>query len=153
MLSPGLISAMAANPAIEHSLEKPLTSQIAQSGSLSGSWRLVNMTLSEPTPMIPLPTTELTADFSDGRISGSGGCNRFMGSYQTQGEQLSVSPLASTFKACESPILDQETRYLMALQGAQQYEIDNQGQLIISYQTEQESGILRFAAQEVRGLW
>lgn len=75
-----------------------------------------------------------------------------MGGYQTQGEQLSIGPLASTFMACEEPIANQEFKYLNALQAAQRYEVD-QGQLTIFYQTEQESGVLRFTAQAVPGLW
>jgi heat shock protein HslJ len=132
--------------------EKPL--QTAASASLMGNWRLVNMTVpTSPMPMLPLQTPELTAEFSDGRISGSGGCNRFNGGYQTQGEQLSIDPLASTFKACEQPIMEQETRYLKALQAAQRYEIDDQGHLSIFYGTEQSTGVLRFATQTTRALW
>lgn len=131
--------------------EKTQPWQMAQSSSLTGSWRLANMTESSaPTPM--LPSQELTADFSGDRITGSGGCNRFMGGYQTQGEQLRIGPLASTFMACEEPIANQEFKYLNALQAAQRYEVD-QGQLTIFYQTEQESGVLRFTAQAVPGLW
>jgi len=126
---------------------------MAQTSSIAGSWRLVNMTESSaPTPMVPSADTELTADFTTDRVSGSGGCNRFMGGYQTQGDQLSIDPLASTRMACEEPILNQEMKYLMALEGAQRYEVTDQG-LQIYYQTEQESGVLRFVSQTVRGLW
>jgi heat shock protein HslJ len=97
--------------------------------------------------MVPPQTTELTADFSGDRISGSGGCNRFTGGFKTQGQQLSIGPLASTFMACEESVMTQETRYLTALQGAQRYEIDDQKQLTIVYQTEKTSGVLRFMAQ------
>lgn len=145
---------VATNPVLAQQSIKTSFLLVAQSPSIQGSWRLVNMTESAlPTPMVPDQTTALTADFSDGRIWGSGGCNRFMGDYQIEGEQLNIGPLASTFMACESTIMDQETRYLKALQGAQRYEVDNQDQLAIFYQTEETSGVLRFAAQNVRGLW
>lgn len=144
---------MAANPVMaKHSSSENLL--MAQASALTGSWRLVNMTESSaPTPMLPSPDTELTAEFADSRLSGSGGCNRFMGGYRTEGDQLSIEPLASTFKACEEPVMSQETRYLTALQGAQRYEVDNQGYLAIFYQTEQESGVLRFTSQTVQALW
>ena len=103
--------------------------------------------------MVVPQANELTAEFAENRISGAGGCNRFMGGYKTEGEQLSVEPLASTFKACESGLMTQEARYLKALQAAQRYEVDRQGQLCIFYKTEQETGVLRFASQNVRGLW
>ena len=128
--------------------------QMAQTSSITGNWRLVNMTESStPTPMVPPQDTELTADFADGRLSGSGGCNRFMGGYQTQADQLSIEPLASTFMACEEPVMTQETKYLAALQGAQRYEVNDQGELQIFYQTEQGSGTLRFVSQTVPALW
>lgn len=117
---------------------------MAQSSSaLTGSWRLVDV--GDPTSPTVMPqTTELTAEFADGRISGSGGCNRFMGGYLAQDAQLSISELASTFMACEEPVMQQEARYLAALQGAQQYEIDDQGLLTIFYETDQELGVLHF---------
>lgn len=148
-----LVNATAATSVLaQPALEKTLPLQMAQSSSLAGNWRLVSMTESSaPTPM--LPSTELTADFADDRVSGSGGCNRFMGGYQTQGEQLTIDTLASTSKACEESVMNQEFKYLTALQGAQRYEVDDQSQLVIFYQTEQESGMLRFTAQNVRGLW
>ncbi len=148
----GANPAMANPAAAPHSWQNPQPFYMAQSSSLSGSWRLANMTSANlPTPM--LPVGELTVEFSGDQIGGSGGCNRFMGGYKVQGEQITIGPLASTFKACEQDVMTQETKYLAALQGAQRYEIDDQGNLTISYQTEQGSGVLRFTAQTVRGLW
>lgn len=150
-LSIGLLSSMAINPGIASPLSENLL--MAQTTSITGDWRLVSITESEtPTPMLPPQTTELTASFADDRVSGSGGCNRFMGGYQTEGNQLSIGPLASTFRACEETVLNQEVRYLAALQGVQRYEVDDQG-LALFYETEQGSGVLRFTAQTVRGLW
>ncbi|MFB2839289.1 META domain-containing protein [Floridanema evergladense] len=136
----------------QQTTKKPTSSlQMAQFSPLKGSWRLGNMALLDlPTPMVP--SQELTAEFADGRISGSGGCNRFMGSYEIQGDRLTISQLASTFKACEEPIMNQESKYLKALQGAQRFELDDKG-LTIYYQVEQESGVLRFVSKNVRGLW
>lgn len=148
------IGIMAALPVMAQRPLAEIPLQMAQVPSLTGDWRLVNMTAGNlPTPMVPPQITALTAEFADGRITGSGGCNRFMGGYEAQGEQLTIGPLASTFMACEPPIMDQESRYLTALQGAQRYEVNEQG-LTVFYQTEQGAGVLRFAAaQPVRGLW
>lgn len=141
------------NPAIAQLPPSASPFLMAQVSAITGNWRLVSMTESAlPTPMLPASDIELTAEFAGDRLSGSGGCNRFMGSYQTEGDQLSIAPLASTRMACEETILNQETKYLLALQGAQRYEVNNE-ELQIFYQTEQESGILRFTAQPVRGLW
>jgi heat shock protein HslJ len=152
VLAIGLGSIVVPQPGIASLAAEQL---MAQTSSITGNWRLVSITESAtPTPMVPPQTTELTADFSGDRITGSGGCNRFMGGFATTGEQLSVGPLATTFMACEEVVMNQEMRYLAALQGAQRYEIDDQGQLAIFYQTEQGTGTLRFTlAQAVQGLW
>ena len=40
---------------------------------------------------------------SDGRITGSGGCNRFFGGYTISGNHIKIGPLASTRKGCPGP--------------------------------------------------
>ena len=53
--------------------------------------------------------TELTTLFSDdGSVSGSGGCNRFSGTYAVDGDSLTLSPLASTKMACADHVMAQE---------------------------------------------
>jgi heat shock protein HslJ len=148
----GAVAITAVNPAIaQHHPTRSVPLQMAQSSALAGNWRLANMTSGGlPTPM--LPVGELTADFASGKVSGSGGCNRFNGSYKTTGNQLKIGPLASTFKACEEGIMTQETRYFQALQAAQRYEVNNDG-LQIFYKTDEGTGVLRFVSQTVRGLW
>lgn len=42
----------------------------------------------------------LTLDSASHRVSGSGGCNRLVGSYQVMGDQLRFSPMAGTRMAC-----------------------------------------------------
>lgn len=57
---------------------------------------------------------------ANGRLSGSGGCNRFTGSYRADGKSLSIGPLAATRKACAQPegVMQQEAAYLRALESA-----------------------------------
>lgn len=113
----------------------------------SGNWRLTSMAETAlPTPMVP--SDELTVDFAGDRVSGAGGCNRFMGGYKVKGEQLSIGTLASTRKACEQDKMGQESQYITALQGARRYEINDRGQLSIFYQTQQGSGVLRFTSRD-----
>ncbi len=143
----GILGTAVAHPVLAQQVSptaQPL--HMAQISTLGGNWRLANMTAGN-SPMPMLPSEDLTLEFADGKISGSGGCNRFMGSYETTGQSLSIGPLASTFKACEESIMSQEMGYLQALQAAQRYEISDQG-LTIDYQTEQGSGVLRFLPAE-----
>ncbi|WP_088890379.1 META domain-containing protein [Leptolyngbya ohadii] len=136
-----------AQPQEQNSLLAETPVQMAQTSSLTGSWKLANMTAgNSPMPMLPASDTVPTAEFRDGRIAGSGGCNRFMGGYETEGNQLKIGPLASTFMACQPAVMSQESTYLKALQGAQRYEITDDG-LTIFYETEEGEGVLRFVAQ------
>lgn len=62
--------------------------------------------------------TVVTAEFgTDGRVAGSGGCNRFSGGYTLQGNSLAIGPVASTKMACLEPegVGQQESAYFAAL--------------------------------------
>ncbi len=71
-----------------------------------------------------LRRTEITIAFgTDGHLSGSTGCNRYMGSYTASASDFSTSPLGNTRMMCPPPIGDQERRFLDALQTATAWEI------------------------------
>jgi len=60
----------------------------------------------------------VSAEFGDdGRVTGSGGCNRFSGRYTVDGAALAIGPVAATRKACLAPegVGEQETSYFAAL--------------------------------------
>lgn len=59
----------------------------------------------------------------DGTLSGSGGCNQFSGTYQSQGERTAIGPLVSTKKSCGPQADRQESRYMGALQRATRWEV------------------------------
>lgn len=52
---------------------------------------------------------------ADGAVSGSGGCNRYVGQATLQGDRLIFAPLATTRMACSAALTAQETRYLKVL--------------------------------------
>jgi len=64
-----------------------------------------------------VPGSGITAEFtSDGKISGSSGCNLYAGTYKVDGNNILISsPLASTMMACSQEVMDQETAHLKAL--------------------------------------
>jgi len=65
-----------------------------------------------------LEGTVVTAEFgSDGRVAGSGGCNRFSGPYMLDGTALAIGPVVATRRACLAPegVGEQEAAYLAAL--------------------------------------
>ena len=62
-------------------------------------------------PEMPMPHLQLSAA---GEASGSGGCNRFFGSFELDDDQLAFAALGSTRMACAQG-MDQEQRFLAAL--------------------------------------
>ncbi len=44
----------------------------------------------------------------EGRVVGHGGCNRFTGGYELEGDALTVGPLAATRMACPPPQMERE---------------------------------------------
>ncbi len=81
-----------------------------------------------------IPGSEITADFdideggTTGIISGSGGCNGYNAAI---GENFAIGPIASTAKACEQAVTEQEGGYFDWLSKA--YNYDRAGdQLLIS---------------------
>lgn len=93
--------------------------------ALAGTrWQLVSI---DGNPVLPGSAPTLRFDDA-GQVSGSGGCNSFSGGYSVSGNTLSFDPLASTLMACaDTAMMDQETAYLMALQGASDYTLSESG--------------------------
>jgi heat shock protein HslJ len=73
----------------------------------------------------PLVGTHVTATFSsDGKLSGSSGCNHYSGTYTTRLRRMTIgSQLASTQMACPGPVMAQETAYLKALASVSRYDV------------------------------
>jgi heat shock protein HslJ len=76
-------------------------------------WTLVSLNGADVTGSAPTLTLN-----EDGSLGGSGGCNRYGGSYTLADGKLSVSALFSTMMACAEPIMRQETAFLNALEAA-----------------------------------
>jgi putative lipoprotein len=68
---------------------------------------------------------------ADGKVAGSGGCNRYSGSTALKGAQIEFTPMASTMMACAPALMDQETRYFAALTQADTVTFDRTGALLI----------------------
>jgi len=69
--------------------------------------------------------SSITIQFtSDGKTSGSAGCNRYAGTYTTTGSTLTISsPLAVTRMVCAEDVMNQEAAYLEALAQVKTYTI------------------------------
>ena len=71
--------------------------------------------------------TELTVLFGDnGELSGSAGCNQFIGSFTASGNTIQIGQLGSTMRFCAEPegTMEQEQAFLAALQSAATFRIE-----------------------------
>jgi heat shock protein HslJ len=108
---------------------------------------------SEGTPQVLVANTDLTIQFNQGEVNGSGGCNSFMGRYAVGSNQISMGgPVATTRKACPPGVQDQEDLFIAALRGASGVDVTNQGNLRIAYTNAQGSGVLIFQPPRPAGV-
>ena len=72
-----------------------------------------------------VPDSSITLTFTDDRVSGSAGCNRYMGSYTTTDAELTFPPIALTRRACISRAIgQQEMNYARILSDVSSHRID-----------------------------
>ena len=90
-------------------------------GPLDGTrWRLTEWTLSSLDPV----DFTITAEFADGKISGSSGVNTYRGPYRVgPSSAFSAGPLASTEMAGSEPAMRAEQAYLTLLGQVGSYKV------------------------------
>jgi heat shock protein HslJ len=70
-----------------------------------------------------IDNAQATLSFPEaGKVAGRGSCNRFFGPAQVSGDAVKMGPLGSTRMACPEAVMNQETKYLNALQAAERFE-------------------------------
>jgi heat shock protein HslJ len=79
------------------------------------------------------------------RAAGSGGCNRYFGPVEIEGERMAFGPLAATKRACEPAVMDAEQRFFAALSEAVRFELGRDGVLVL----QGEDGVPRARLVEV----
>jgi len=101
-----------------------------------------------PDPIAPLLGTEWVADDLGGRgvvanlqstlrfdaadkVSGRGGCNRYAGPLTQQDGEVHIGPLAGARIACPPAVMDQEVRFLIALQKVRRIELREGDKLVL----------------------
>ena len=88
---------------------------VVETANLEGNWILKSGVGTQL-----LPNTKITAEFKDGKLNGSGGCNQYFASYtvepldQTSGK-IQIGEIASTQVFCGEEINAQESSYFQAL--------------------------------------
>lgn len=108
--------------------DKEVPSNGVTGTSLVGApWHIVELA-GEPVANGTAPHIEFS---EDGQVSGNASCNRLIGSWQQDGEQLSFAPLATTRMFCEDPAGSQENRLLALLDRVVRLQWDDADTLIL----------------------
>lgn len=101
---------VAVTPALASQPAKPLAGT---------TWRPVALSGVAGTKANPVFLRFASAD----QVSGSGGCNRFFGSYRQRADHVTISQLGTTRKACPSDIMWREQRFLELLRKTRRVKI------------------------------
>jgi heat shock protein HslJ len=117
---PGYIAAFSASPK-----QRDLIASDHVEVTFSGEYTLEGTTwLLDRT----IPGSEITAEFANGQVAGSAGCNTYRGSYRSTRaagrNTIEIGPLATTRMMCDEPLMEQEGLYLSALEAATEYTIE-----------------------------
>ncbi len=68
--------------------------------------------------------------FSRGKVSVTGACNRFMGSYEESEGKLTITQLAGTKKACPDT-MGQDSKMIRILEAAEAFDIAQSGDYLV----------------------
>ena len=94
--------------------------------NLEGHW-----ILESGVGVLPIQNTEITAEFKDGKLSGTGGCNQYSASYtvesldRTSGK-IQIKGITSTKMSCDEVINAQESEYFQALEQVREYDLTDE---------------------------
>ncbi len=90
-----------------------------------------------------IPDTQITAQFANGNMSGSAGCNNYFASYTLEGNAVTFGPAGATKMYCETPegLMQQEAAFLSAIEKAASYRVegrtltffDANGQIVLQF--------------------
>lgn len=74
----------------------------------------------------------LVLEPEEGRVYGSGGCNRLMGPIELDGDGLRFGPLATTLMHCGDEAMALERAFLDALEATRTYSFDGRDLVLLS---------------------
>ncbi|AVS79634.1 META domain-containing protein [Paracidovorax avenae] len=114
-------------------------------------WKLTEVDgMAVPPAPAGRPQAHLVVQPQEGRITGSGGCNPFIATYEMSGSELRIGTIDSGLRLCFDTGLA-EGLYLEALRAAEHYRIEGR-QLVLAREDGpgKEKVLLRFEAPELR---
>jgi heat shock protein HslJ len=95
-------------------LSEACVAQESEDGPLAAHW--------VATELDGAAVAGLTLDAAADKVSGSGGCNTFMGPISIEDDAIEIGPLAATKKMCEGKS-ELEAKYLAALEAARSFSV------------------------------
>jgi heat shock protein HslJ len=111
----------------------------------NGTWTLATWIENRQTQSL-LPKQAVTLQFSEDKVFGVASCNNYQGFVKWLSQtNVQVSSLATTRKLCRPDVMNQERRFLKALQSAQSVTVNN-NQIKVQYKVGQGTGELVFNA-------
>lgn len=110
---------------------------------MEGRWQVTSLSGNTINPGLLV-----TMDFAkDGGVSGSAGCNRFMGEYVQSAYQLNIDHVAATKLSCIGVAASTEADFLNTLKKVAQFSIGENGILILH----DEQGTPQISAKPAKG--
>lgn len=100
------------------------TDTVQQADALAGTTWIVSGIRQDDTIAAIELNQEMTAQFSEGRLVGSAGCNTYNAEYSILGESLELGPAIATRMACPDEITQWERLFLQALGTVTRFSFD-----------------------------
>ena len=76
--------------------------------------------------------SRVTLEFSEQRVGGKASCNSYQGAWSLENDKLSIVDVAVTMMACPEALMNQERRFLDALNSADGIRFDDTGALFLT---------------------
>lgn len=122
---------------------------VASALTLEGvSWRVTAVDNGNHAIQSLIPDTKITAQFKDGKLTGSAGCNNYWAAYEVSGQEIEIGMAAATRMFCSDPpgLMEQEKVFLEALREIKSYRFSGKrlellnanGAMAVTLETEQE---------------
>ena len=95
-------------------------------------------------------TVAPSAQFADGKVAGSTGCNRYGGPYTADGDTIEFGQISSTKRACPPPADAVERAYVAALEQVARWRTDDEELVLLGQDGDE---LLRYSAATLVGSW
>ena len=128
MLVVGLGLALTAAIPVERVVRKNPAAEASSADSFAAqTWRLFELQVGpDSAPTQPNAPITLQFDAVAGRVSGTGGCNRYFAEAVVRDRKLTISAIGATRMACPAPAMAEESAYLAALERATGYLVEDE---------------------------